>query len=406
MRKLLFATYCAAVLVSVSLVSTAEPASPSVPTLVPYYQYVQTLVAAQEMEKQHYLAFPVMTRLGADDLLIGYKRGYGHAFDKEADFDLIHFNPVTERLSPQRASLHRDNVDLQNGEFVRFGNGDIACYLDAQSPEKQKGDAEATRMGLVEFRSTDGGKTFKDMGRMGLADGVEYGYAFDHITEGQTTWMLAMTFANLPGGKPAAPPRAKAGWVAVLRTDDNGKTWHCAKNLNDEFKVPLNESAFARCKDGFIFVCRPYAAQQPVFVTDGGFNVRKQVDWEAQYPFIGQGMGRPRVFEKDGHFYVLARNTYKPGIAPPPPGREGSIKLAASNRMKLSLLRFDPETLAITKHVILDNAENQNVISAYYAMPWWEQKRGKPYFNLVTYKQINGRMPDILRMEFDWDEVK
>jgi hypothetical protein len=259
-------------------------AEPAVPMLVPYHHYQQTLVAAQEMEKQRYLAFPVMVRLGAEDLLIGYKRGYGHAFDKEADFDLIHYNPVTERLLPQRASLHRDNVDLQNGEFVRFANGDIACYVDAQSPERVKGDAEATRMGLIEFRSTDNGRTFKDLGRTCVADGVEYGYAFDAITEGGTTWMLAMTFANLPGGKPAAPPRAKAGWVAVLRTDDNGKTWHCAKNLNDEFKAPLNESAFCRTKDGFIFVCRPYASQQVVAVTDQDFNVRKQADWVVQYP--------------------------------------------------------------------------------------------------------------------------
>jgi hypothetical protein len=388
------------------LAPLARAAAPAVPLLVPYHQYTQTLVAAQDMEKQRYLAFPVMTRLGPEELLIGYKRGYGHAFDKEADFDLIRFNPVTERLSGARASLHRDKVDLQNGEFVRFGNGDIACYIDAQAPEKETGDAEATRMGLVEFRSTDGGKTFKDMGKMGRADGVEYGYAFDHITEGTTTWMLAMTFANLPGGTPAAPPRKKAGAVAVLRTDDHGKTWHLAKNLNDTFKVPLNESAFCRYKDGFIFVCRPYVSAQPVVVTDGEFNVRQQADWLARYDFIGQGLGRPRVFERDGNFYVLARNTFKPGTAPPPPGREGSTKLAASNRMKLALFRFDPATLAITKHVILDNAENQNVISAYYAMPWWQKRGAKTYFNLVTYKQLNGRMPDILRMEFDWEEVK
>jgi hypothetical protein len=63
----------------------------SVPTLVPYYQYVQTLVAAQEMEKQHYLAFPVMTRLGTDDLLIGYKRGKPY-------FNLVTYKQINGRM--------------------------------------------------------------------------------------------------------------------------------------------------------------------------------------------------------------------------------------------------------------------------------------------------------------------
>jgi len=386
--------------------SPVAPLLADVPELVPYYQYAQTLVAGQEMDAQHYLAFPVMVRTGTEELLIGYKRGFSHAFDKEADLDFIRFNPVTERLCPQRTSLHRDHVNLQNAEFVRFGNGDIACYVDAQQPEREKGSAEATRLGLIEFRSTDGGRSFKDLGKMGLVDGTEYGYAFDAITEGQTTWMLAMTFANLPGGKAVAPPRQRAGWVAVLRTDDFGHRWHCLKDLSKEFSLPLNESAFLRYGEGFIFVCRPYARHQPVIVTDGQFTVMRQVDLIAEHPFVGQGMGRPRVFEKDGQYYILARNTYKLGAAPPPLGRADSVDNAKSNRMKLGLLRFDPETLTVTKHVILDNAENHNVISGYYAVPWWQARAGKVYFNVVTYKQINGRFPDILRLEFDWDEVK
>ncbi|MBM3860021.1 MAG: exo-alpha-sialidase [Verrucomicrobia bacterium] len=388
------------VILTFALLGTVIGASaPAVPELVPYHHYVQTLVAGQDMDAQHYLAFPIVTRLGPEELLIGYKRGYSHAHDKEADFDLIRFNPATERLNPQRASLHRDNVNLQNGEFVRFGNGDIACYIDAQQ------SGRSTRLGLVEFRSTDGGRTFKDMGKMGLADGVEYGYVFDFITEGKTTWMLAMTFTNLPGAKPLTPKNTK-GWVAVLRSDDSGKSWQCVKNLSAEFKLPLNESAFVRHRDGFIFVCRPYTTQQPVVVTDGQFNAVRQVDLIAQYPFVGQVLGRPRVFEKDGHHYILGRNTYKPGHAPPPLGRPDSIKVSTSNRMKLSLLRFDPETLAVTKRVILDNAENHNVVDGYYAVPWWQTRAGKTYFNLVTYKRIANRSPDIVRMEYDWDEVK
>ncbi len=76
------------------------------------------------------------------------------------------------------------------------------------------------------------------------------------------------------------------------------------------------------------------------------------------------------------------------------------------NRARLGLFRLDPEALVIEKHVILDNAENQRIASAYYATPYWATKKGRTYFNVVTYKQITGRMPDIVRFEYEWDEVK
>ncbi len=373
--------------------------------LVPFYQYTQTLVAAEDMDGGRYLAFPITVRLDENEILVGYKRGYSHAFDREADFDLLRLNPGTERIRRLLPPLHRDQLNLQNGEFVRFGNGDIACYIDVQQPGREAGSNEATRLGLIEFRSKDNGSTFSDVGRIGLVDGVEYGYAFDSITEGPTTWMLAMTFANLPGGRSISPTRPKAGHVAVLRSDDYGKNWRRVKDLTETFKSPLNESAFMRYQDGFLFVCRPYANEQPVVVTDAEFTVRRRVDLVAKYDFIAQGMGRPRVFTRDGRVYILARNTFKDTatlIAPRPVTSAGQVV----NRAKLGLFRLNPETLVIEKHVILDNAENQRVASAYYATPYWATKKGHTYFNVVTYKQITGRMPDIVRFEYDWDEVK
>lgn len=373
--------------------------------VVPSYHYEQTLVAAAEMEGGRYLAFPVTLRLSDTELLVGYKRGFAHAFDREADFDLLWLNPVTERVRRQLPALHRDNVILQNGEFVRFGNGDIACYIDVQKPGREPGSNEATRLGLLEFRSTDGGRTFRDAGPLGPIDGVEYGYAFEAITEGNTTWMLAMTFANLPGGHAVVPTRPKAGAVVVLRTGDHGKTWTLAKNLTAAFEAPLNESSFMRYRDGFIFVCRPYADAQPVIVTDGEFNVRRRVDLVREYDFVAKGMGRPRVFARDGGYYILGRNTFKPRTpAPPRPARGAGAD--GVERMRLSLLRFNPETLAVEQHVTLDNAENQRVISAYYATPYWQSRKGRTYFNVVTYKQMSGRMPEIVRFEYEWDEVK
>ena len=37
----------------------------------------------------------------------------------------------------------------------------------------------------------------RSLERVGVIDGVEYGYAFDAVSEGRTTWMLAMTFSGL-----------------------------------------------------------------------------------------------------------------------------------------------------------------------------------------------------------------
>ena len=64
------------------------------------------------------------------------------------------------------------------------------------------------------------GVTFGPVGRAGVVDGVEYGYAFEAITEGASTWMLVMTFSNLTfsGNAPhdldpfyvLAPQRAEA----------------------------------------------------------------------------------------------------------------------------------------------------------------------------------------------------
>jgi hypothetical protein len=392
---------CAVWMTSFASCLAAETAAP-VQHLVPSYQYEQTLVAAADMDGGSYLAFPVTVRLSDTEILIGYKRGFTHAFDREATFDLVRLNSATERFQRQSPALRRENLNLQNGEFVRFANGDIACYIDVQKPGREPESSEATRLGLIEFRSSDGGRSFHDMGKVGLIDGVEYGYVFDAITENQTTWMLAMTFANLPGAKMISSARPKAGAVVVLRTDNNGKSWQRVKDLSATFQGSLNESAFVRHEDGFLFVCRPYADAQPVIITDADFNPRRTIDLVKEYGFVAKGMGRPRVFARDGKYYILARNTFKAGF------RLGSTAQAEATleRPRLSLLRIDSKTLAVEKHVLLDNAENQRVISAYYATPYWQSRKGRTYFNVITYKQMSGRMPEIVRFEYEWDEVK
>src|ERR1019366_3563140 len=104
--------------------------------LAPYYKYTRTVVAASDLEGKNYMMVPILLRLGPTDLLVGYKRGYSHAGDSEADFEILRMNPATERVSPERIDLHRPNLDFQDGELVRFPNGDIVCYIDVQAPPR------------------------------------------------------------------------------------------------------------------------------------------------------------------------------------------------------------------------------------------------------------------------------
>src|SRR5688572_17495895 len=118
-----------AVLSWLCVASSAAGSPAPVQHLVPSYQYEQTLVAATDMDAGNYLAFPVTVRLNDTEILVAYKRGFSHAFDREASFDLLRLNSATERSQGQLPALRRDNLNLQNGEFVRFANGEIACYV-------------------------------------------------------------------------------------------------------------------------------------------------------------------------------------------------------------------------------------------------------------------------------------
>lgn len=321
----------------------------------------------------------------------------------------MHIDPVSQRIDPAIIDLHQPNLIFQDGEFVQFENGDIALYIDVQGQGEDARDRGIARQGLLEYRSSDHGKSFQEVGKLGLIDGVEYGYVFQGVTDGPTTWMLAMRFSNLPGGNVVDKRWPHAGSVDVVRTDDNGRTWHFVKNLSREFgHIPINESSFMRSGDGFIVATRGYDNRQWLQTTDRNFNLKHQVDLTATYPFIRSYVGRPRVFARDGGCYLMGRNWDKP------PHNVGSVlghgqpwtRQPGTTPMKLSLFRFDPVSLAITKRVILDNAEEENVIDGYYAVPYWQARQGRTYFNVITYKCVIGRNPDILRLEFDWDEVR
>jgi hypothetical protein len=351
---------------------------------VPHDRKIQILADSAASTNAPYLAFPALLDLGGD-VLVSYKRGRSHAADPGAVLEMLRLDGGAGTVTPCGAIAALDGQIMQMGEWARFPNGDIANYIDAQ----KKG--QPSRTGLRVVRSSDGGRTFGPVERVGVIDGVEYGYAFEAVTRGPTTWMLVMTFTNLTGGTFASRlQRPVAGSVDVIRSDDSGARWRFVRSVTRELDgASINESSFAPCGDGFIVAARGYDNRQWLLRTDGEFRLKTKMNITGgANAFITSHVGRPRVFARDGNWYLLGRNV----TAPKTP-------------MRLSLFRFDPDSLAITKHVVLDNAEGEKVADGYYAMPYWREREGKTVLSVVTYKKKAGA-PQIIRLEFAWEEVR
>jgi hypothetical protein len=342
---------------------------------------VEVLAASAETPDRPYLAFPAIVDLGTE-VLVSFKHGRAHAGDADAPLEWLRYGKNSGRTARQGTLAAVKGEIMQMGEWVRFPNGDIANYIDAQKPR-------ALRTGLAVVRSTDGGRTFGPVQRVGPVDGVEYGYAFDAISRHGSTWMLVMTFANLPGGKLVYKYPSQPGSVDVIRSDDNGATWRFVRSLTQELGgVPINESAFVAQGDGFLIASRGYDGRQWLLRTDAGFKVVAKTDLRATHPFL-QTMDRPRLFEREGSFYLLGRNRV---------GQQAA---------ELALFKLTSDTLAITRHVVLDTAPAQKSAGdSFYAQPFWHERDGRPRFHLITYKGGTGPGLDIVRLEFDWAEVR
>ncbi len=364
-------------------------AAGEVPTRLPQHRGMVAVVrSAEQPEGLQYLAFPAVLMVEPDVIWVSYKAGRGHASDPGAPQEIVEHHLRTgetrllQRLEPVAPKLY------QMAEMVRFPDGNVALYLDVQAIGH---DRRHYRTGVEEFRWDAARRQFVGPQMLKPIAGVTYGYPFDFVTRNATTWQLIMAFGYLPGGR----------WsVDAIRSDDAGKSWSFVRNLSEEFgDLRLNESGFIAHGDEFIVTTRGYDSRERLHRVDRDFRVLKQVDLTETYPFINSYVGRPRLFSRDGKGYLIGRNWTLPLDAPAERG-------GTPGAMKLSLFRFDLETLEIESHVVLDNDEEANVTDAYYAVPVFSNQDGRTMLHVITYKGLNRQAPDIVRLDYRWDEVK
>jgi hypothetical protein len=346
----------------------------------------QVLVsAATQPAAYRYAAFPTLLRTGPDEVWLAYKAGRSHATDVGAAIEVVRHTLSTgqtaliQRLPAPEPKLY------QMGELARMPDGTVLLAIDVQ---EVGWDGRHYRAGAEVFRWDQDRKQFAGPTPLGPVDGVLYGYPLEFVTEGHTAWQLIMAFGyHQPAGR----------WsVDVLRSDDSGGAWRRVRNLTEEFGgIRANESGFIRHGDGFIVATRGYDGIARLHRTDGDFRVLRQIELSGKHSFINNIIGRPRLFVRDGGGYVLGRNWTR---------AKGSGTTASA--MQLSLIRFDPVTLAVTGCTVLDNADHGNVTDGYYAVSTFTREGATTRFHVFTYKALDRKPPEIVRFDYQWEDVK
>ena len=365
-----------------------EAAAPTVRVAKKQAESVLVSAGAQPQEFR-YTAFPSLLQTQPDEVWVAYKVGRSHATDAGAGIEVVRHVLSTGKTTLLQRMIAPAPELYQMGELARFPDGAIGLYIDVQSVGW---DGRHYRAGATSFHWNGARGAFGGPTQLAPIEGVLYGYPFDFINDGKTTWQLIMAFGyHLPGGR----------WsVDAVRSDDNGQSWRFVRNLTEEFGgIRANESGFVRHGDGFIVTTRGYDRIARLHRTDREFKVRHQSDLTGKYPFINSYVGRPRVFIRDGHGYLIGRNWTRPNA------RAGE-KSESPSEMQLCLIRFDPETLAVTSCVILDNAEYERVTDGYYAVVAFSGEGDSERMHVFTYKALKSAPPDIVRFDFRWADVR
>jgi hypothetical protein len=321
---------------------------------------------------QRYYAFPSLLKQDDETVLITYKQGIAHYRENEAPLPQMVFHPTTHQVISTQILDSTPGWVHQNPELMRMPNRNVVIYVDVQ----RGGSKE--RVGMREYRSQDGGKTFDngrefpEVGRFG------YGYAFDdaRATDGSVV-MLAMSFPELTGGIRA---------VHALRTRDSGANWEYVRNLNEEFRFAFNESSLIPYEGGFLIAARGDNRETRLYRTDEDFRLISERFVSDQYEEIDY-IGRPKLFVEDGKVYLLCRNI--------PPNAATTLRL----------YRLNPQTLELEGNVLLDRNESSPGDS-YYAESYFHQGADGLLFNIITYVPLSTRdKPDLVRLEANWSEL-
>ena len=363
----------ASALVIFSFVSlVAEPQAPG-------YKIEEILVSYRGSDVGDYLAFPSIIASGENEILISYKRGRSHAKDLGAELEIQRLDLESGLFKQTPIRIGMPDTIMQMGEWARFPNGTLATYIDAQIVDE---DGKHTRIGLRRSVSRDNGQSFEPLEAVGIIDGIEYGYLFDTATIGNRLYALIMTFEYLAGERRS---------VDALYTDDNGSTWHFLRNLSEEFgDIRINESSLLPFEDGFLVATRGYDNIQRLHRVNSDFKVINEIDLTKNTPTIGSYVGRPRLFRHEGLHFLIGRNWRMSDRTIP---------------MELALFRFNPTTLSVERHFVLDNIAQGKVTDGYYPCPILVKSETQTLLNVFDYRGLLGNAPDILRLQFDSREL-
>ncbi len=353
-----------------------EPAT-TIPS-IPSFRVEETIKSYRGIDTWNYLAFPAIVPLGDNQILLSYKRGKNHVADAGARLEIIRFDLESGLQTQNPIQLGGPDEIMQMGEWIRFPNGNLGTYIDAMKIDEQ---GKHYRIGLRRSISRNNGESFGALERVGLIDGVEYGYLFDSAIVGKRLYALIMTFEYLAGGRRS---------VDVLYTDDNGENWHFIRNLSEEFgNIRINESSLFPYEDGFLVTTRGYDDMQRLHRVDLEFRTIQQTNITEKTPSISAYIGRPRLFTYEGEYFLIGRNWRAPNRELP---------------MELALIRFDPENLEVERLYVLDNEKRGMVTDGYYPCPILMDTYDGTLLNVFDYRGILGNAPDIIRLQFDSSE--
>ncbi len=353
----------------------------------------------------NYCAFPTLLHLSDEEVMIVFKRGIGHAY-AEAHDDIMIYNPKTEEIVSHESFYNVEGENPQNPELAKMPNGDIVAFLDRQTATAQlvsigvkqyrlKYDAETGTYAdewVFDPGNTEDEATNNDeFALLQDTDGVQYFTNYDDVVVGDTIYMIASTDHSSASGLAGYGTYNTNGvcTVHIIKSTDNGYTWEHVKNISEEFGVSINESSFELLDNGgFFFVCRGNDERTTVCTTDAEFNLTNKRIVSDDYYSINY-IGRPKIFKKDGEYYFICRN------------------IRSDANEELALYRFDVENLIPETYVVIEEPmTTARAGNGHYAEPFFVEKDGVEYINIINYTNAYTCNPDIVKYELKWDEVK